>query len=89
VCPWVFPLFFDGLANAHLLLRSRGIPAVTWGGVRPPAINSVNFPEADFLYDNLVFLPVHQNLTAEALHQVVEAVHEVRATHGAGVYKSA
>lgn len=90
VCPWVFPLFFDGLPNAHLLLRSRGIPAVTWGYVRPSGVNSVNFPDADFLYDNLVFLPVHQNLSTGALRQIVTAVLEVSATHGSsGAYKSA
>jgi len=90
VCPWVFPLFFDGLANAHLLLRSRGIPAVTWGYVRPHGVKSVNFPEADFLYDNLIFLPVHQNLSAGALRQIVTAVLEVGAAdRPSGAYKSA
>jgi dTDP-4-amino-4,6-dideoxygalactose transaminase len=63
VCPWVFPVVFTNTRHAHLQLRRRGIPAVTWGGVRHPGVPKNAFPEADFLYDNLVLLPVHQCLT--------------------------
>src|SRR5262249_47599562 len=31
VCPWGFPILADGRRNFHLELRSRGIPAYTWG----------------------------------------------------------
>ena len=77
VCPWVYPLFMDGVPNAHLLLRKAGIPAVTWGDVR--AIKSEQeFPEANFLYDNLVFLPLHQDLSQDHLQTIVETVKRVR-----------
>ena len=82
VCPWVYPLFFDGIANAHFFLREIGIPAVTWGGVRPHGLNPGRYPNADFLYDNLVFLPVHQNLPRRSLDRVVEAVASVAAGRG-------
>ena len=62
VCPWVFPVLFPDLTDAHLLLRDRGIPAVTWGGVRSPLVAEARFKDSDFLYKNLVFLPVHQCL---------------------------
>ena len=80
VCPWVYPLLFDGIMNAHLLLRDMEIPAVTWGGVRPKGLDARLYPHADFLYDNLVFLPVHQNLGKEALQQIVEASKKVAAS---------
>lgn len=80
VCPWIFPLFFDRIANAHLALRQRGVPAVTWQGVRQPGISRTAFPDADFLYDNLVFLPVHQSLSEEALRIVVESAKAVLQT---------
>jgi perosamine synthetase len=77
VCPWVYPLFIDGVPNAHLLLRDLGLPAVTWGGVRVQGISGREFPGANFLYDNLVFLPVHQNLSEDHLRTIVNAVVKV------------
>jgi perosamine synthetase len=74
ICPWVFPVFLDPGVEACAALRAMGIPAVTWDGVRPLALESASFPDAEFLYKNLVFLPVHQNLTAENLSQIVQAV---------------
>jgi len=84
VCPWVFPLVFDSLSNAHLLLRQKGIPAVTWGAVRPPSLDVKQFKDADFLYENLVFLPVHQNLDRKALTQIVAAVAALARHHLSG-----
>ena len=72
------PLFFEGMPSAHLPLRDLGIPAVTWGGVRYPAISKQDFPDADFLYDNLVFLPIHQCLEEKDLDLIIEAAGSVR-----------
>jgi perosamine synthetase len=74
VCPWVFPLFFEGRPRAHHELRRMGIPAVAWEGVRPPGVSGQQFPSADFLYENLTFLPVHQNLTERDLELIAEGV---------------
>jgi perosamine synthetase len=79
VCPWVFPVVFNGLQNPHLLLREKGIPAVTWGGVRPSGISPREFGDADFLYDNLVFLPIHQDLSAEQINFMARVVAQVGA----------
>lgn len=79
VCPWVLPLFFEGVTDGHLLLQEYGIPAVNWAGVRSPAVTRGAFPDADFLYDSLIFLPVHQNLRAHAREAIVEAVQKVSA----------
>jgi perosamine synthetase len=72
VCPWVFPVFFEGLPEALANLRQEGIPAATWGGVRPAGLAASRFSESDFLYDNLIFLPVHQNLRNAALQRIAE-----------------
>jgi dTDP-4-amino-4,6-dideoxygalactose transaminase len=77
VCPWVFPVVFPGLHDAHLSLRRSGIPAVTWGGVRHPEIRRDRFRESDFLYENLVFLPVHQSLNDRDIMNVATAVKEL------------
>jgi hypothetical protein len=77
VCPWIFPVLFPGMEGAHHLLRAGGIPAVTWSGVRPPAVSASAFPDADFLYDRLVFLPVHQGLDVADVDLIVKAVQAV------------
>ena len=79
VCPWIYPLFFNEVPDAHLLLRAAGIPAVTWGGVRPRNVSPAEFPDADFLYHNLLFLPIHQNLSRGQLRSMADTVKRVRA----------
>jgi len=76
-CPWVFPLSFTNLPKAHLLLRQRGIPAAAWDFVKHPMVESMS-GEADFLYANLAFLPIHQNLTPKSLDLIIDAVKHVR-----------
>ena len=71
ICPWVFPVLFDGVVDPHVTFRNRGIPAVTWGGVRPAEVKRGSFVDADYLYDNLVFLPVHQCLRQNDLDAIV------------------
>ncbi len=77
VCPWVYPLRFEGRPKAHLELRAMGIPAIAWDGVRPAGIFPDEFPRADFLYDNLVMLPVHQSLRRRDLELIAESVERV------------
>lgn len=72
ICPWIFPVVFHDLPNAHRRLRARGIPAVAWEGVRPPDTHRERFPNSDFLYENLVFLPVHQSLSENHLARIVD-----------------
>ena len=78
VCPWTLPLTFEGLSYVHKLLRERGIPAVAWDAVRPRELGGTEFHEADFLYENLLFLPVHQNLEPLQLDEMVSAIKNVR-----------
>ena len=79
VCPWTLPFFFDDLQDVHLILRRCGIPALNWDGVRPAAVSKTNFPDADFLYRNLVFLPIHQCLQPSDLGNIVKVIRAVRA----------
>lgn len=72
VCPWIFPLWTDQLVDLHVTLRACGIPAATWGGVVHPALPLGQFPSARRLYNNLVFLPIHQSLQLTDLDRMVE-----------------
>jgi dTDP-4-amino-4,6-dideoxygalactose transaminase len=71
ICPWVFPVFFTAQRSAHRLLRSRGIPAVAWDDVRHPDLGVGRFKDADYLYENLVFLPIHQCLREQDIQKIV------------------
>jgi perosamine synthetase len=82
VCPWVFPLCSVDLPGATGLLRSCGIPVTGWGGVRHPAIPRGKYLDADFLYENLFFLPVHQNLDEDDMARMAQAVREALARAG-------
>jgi dTDP-4-amino-4,6-dideoxygalactose transaminase len=70
VCPWVFPAFFDGIPEAHRILRKRGIPANAWDSVRHPGVRFGAHKDADFLYQNLVFLPIHQSVHDEDMVKI-------------------
>src|SRR5262249_35392111 len=76
-CPWIFPVVFPGIGEAHLVLRRHGIPAVNWEGVRHPQVPFGRFDDVDFLYRNLVFLPVHQSLQDEQIVKLARKVREL------------
>jgi len=85
VVPWVLPLTIDNRREMDIELRALGIPAVTWVSVRDPRISAREFPEADFLYECLVLLPIHQDLDRPQLDLIAEAVATVcRTNQGQG-----
>ena len=77
ICPWVFPLLAHGVEDFQLILRARGIPATTWGGVIHPSLILEQFPSARFLYKNLVFLPIHQSMEEKDLQAMIRILGEV------------
>lgn len=79
VCPWVCPVVFTDSDSAHTFLRGEGIPAATWGGVRHPLVTRGRFTDSDFLYDNLVFLPVHQCLQRQDILRIARTARTFRA----------
>lgn len=76
-CPLQLPALFPGTPAPHRALRQLGIPASAWDGVRPAAVLDQCFPDADFLYNNLVFLPIHQSLGSRDIGIISSAVREV------------
>lgn len=73
-CPLHFPVFLGNSAGMHRHLRELGVPATAWDGVRPAGVSEGPFPESDFLYENLVFLPVHQDLRDRDLDVMSDAI---------------
>ena len=81
VCPWVFPVTARGRVGFHRRLRARGIPAATWGEVIHGDLPLHDFADAGFLYENLIFLPIHQSLGPDDLQTMIAILREeMRAT---------
>jgi len=80
-CPLHLPLVLRGSSGVHRQLRQLGIPATAWDGVRPSGVSDDCFPDAAFLYENLIFLPVHQSLDDRDLDVTSDAVSEVARKH--------
>jgi glycosyltransferase involved in cell wall biosynthesis len=76
-CPLHLPVFIHEHPGIHRQLRQSGIPATAWDGVRPSAVSDDCFPDAAFLYENLIFLPIHQSLTDRDLDMTSDALSKV------------
>ena len=76
VCPWVFPFMVPEVRDFQLLLRAKGIPATSWGAVIHPSLPLEEFQKARFLYDHVVFLPIHQSLDERDLETIIRIVGE-------------
>ena len=76
VCPLAFPVIVRGRPRFHVQLRSRGIPAFGWEGVVSQEINLVDFPHAEYLFEHLFFLPLHQSLSRADLGLMIDVFTE-------------
>lgn len=77
IAPWVFPVIMEDGRSILAALREAGIPAVSWSGVCHHTLVRDAYPDADHLYENLIFLPLHQDLQMHDLSAVVTTLREV------------
>ena len=77
ICPWAVPILVPGRTNFHILLRSRGVPAFTWGGVIHPSLDLHNYPDGKFLYDNLILLPIHQGMNENDMNYMITTMKDL------------
>ncbi len=80
MCAWAFPLHIPNRKDVHVELRKRGGQAFSWGGVIHPRLQLEQFPDAQYLYEHLVLLPNHQNLTREEMTWMIEQLKDVLQT---------
>jgi dTDP-4-amino-4,6-dideoxygalactose transaminase len=80
VCPWVLPVLVNGWTDFHRHLRARGIPAFTWSDVVHRDLPIDDFPDAAFMYQRLVLLPIHQSLMPTDIARIAAAVADVLGT---------
>lgn len=74
VCPLFFPLLVPDKAAAARALWDRGITAVEFWNSGDPEATRDAFPEAHFLRDHVLELPIHQDITPSQLEYMADQV---------------
>jgi perosamine synthetase len=67
VCPLGLPLVAEDRDHWRDILLSRGVNVRTYWEQLPPTVDTERFPEAAWLRDRMLVLPVHQGLTNEGV----------------------
>jgi len=73
VCPMSFPIFVKDRKHWCEALESKGILVFGWPGYYP-GFNWDEFPETCNLKDNLLTLPVHQDLDIHRMEYIVSCI---------------
>ena len=70
VCPWAYPVLVKNRDACDDILREAGVPVFTFGNVLHPLLfqcASGDIAAAEYLSNNLLMIPIHQNLDAETV----------------------
>lgn len=78
VCPLFFPLLIKDKLGVSTALRRRGIGAIEFWNEGDPAADRATFPDAWFLRDHVLGLPIHQDLSEDQLWYMAEQVSELQ-----------
>jgi len=73
VCPLAFPFFVKDRNHWYRALSNKGIMILGWPGYYP-GFNWDEYPEACHLKDNLMTLPIHQNLDLFHMEYMVDCI---------------
>lgn len=77
VCPLNFPIVTDGRDQIRSRLNERGIDAWAWWKGYHHGLAWEKFPDACFLKDHVLTLPVHQDLDEREVNYMAETVGEI------------
>lgn len=70
VCPLCFPLFVPQRDQVVAEMAARGVEPFVFGRLLHPLIADDQFPEAHYLADSIVGLPLHQQLGRQEMERV-------------------
>lgn len=74
VCPLFYPLVVEEKAQVMALLKEAGVETVDFWRYFHPACDAKEFPEVAKLRETILEIPCHQDLTAETMGKIAEAV---------------
>jgi len=70
VCPLYLPVTVDDREAVSIRLNEMGITAVQWWAGFHRAFNWAEFPEAKYLKEHLLAIPIHQQLTQRNINYI-------------------
>jgi dTDP-4-amino-4,6-dideoxygalactose transaminase len=81
VCPLVMPVIVDDRSRWVSDLNRAGIDAISWWAGYHPAPACDEFPDAAYLKNHVMALPVHQQITLHGVRWMGSCVREIAATN--------
>lgn len=79
VCPLYFPVLVENRKAVCTQLNSKGISAIQWWAGFHRAFGWAEFPEARYLKEHLLALPIHQQLTELHINYMAQQMAQVAA----------
>lgn len=77
VCPLEFPVLVDDLRRVSGALHERFILADVWWNHFHPAVPWAEFPDAVYLKEHMLVLPVHQDIEPYHLQKMADELCQI------------
>ena len=74
VCPLYLPVIVENREQVCKYLNNKGISAIQWWAGFHRAFDWAEFPEARFLKEHLLVLPIHQQLTPRYIRYIADQI---------------
>jgi len=75
-CPLYFPVILEEAERFVTFMQGRGIAANRFWSEFHPAFPKEEYPETNFLKTRAVILPIHQDLTVDALDRLCDGIRQ-------------
>jgi dTDP-4-amino-4,6-dideoxygalactose transaminase len=77
VCPLSFPILVENRESIYNQLNERGIAVIQWWSGFHRAFSWIDFPEAQYLKEHLLALPIHQQLSFEDINYIIHEIQQI------------
>ena len=77
VCPLYLPVLVENRKAACDALNHKGISAIQWWAGYHQAFDGADFPEARYLKEHLLALPIHQQITKPQISYMVQQMAQI------------
>lgn len=82
ICPLCLVIRASQRNTLDAALNEKGIYSYPWGNFYHPSLNPSEFPDMARMRDEILCLPVHQQLTAEQIERIAATARPLLAKYG-------